>query len=320
MGSTNVTEAHAGLTGKWRGILEAEGVSPKVMNGRHQPCPVCEGRDRFRFDDKGIGRFYCSQCGPGDGFKLLMLLNGVSFPEAKSIAMEHAGVIEADQPKVERDTASKRQSLIKAWRGGNRNALGLQEYFTSRAIPIAYADDVCLKWHPNLPWMVFDEDNNRRTGSNPALLARYFQWDGKGKMTPVTIHRIWPSGCPKKKMVMPPILDFEGIFCPVGGTSTVMGICEGLESALSYRSMSGITTWSVYSAEEMKKFNPPRGIQQLHIGVDIDYSYTGQAAGYELARRLRSSRPEIETKIVRPTAEDGLDWDFNDQLRKLSSG
>ena len=41
-------------------------------NGRHCPCPVCGGKDRFRFDNKdGRGTYICNQCCSGDGLELI---------------------------------------------------------------------------------------------------------------------------------------------------------------------------------------------------------------------------------------------------------
>src|SRR5688500_4565649 len=69
--------------GRWIGILSAVGVPPKALKNRHGPCPVCGGKDRFRFDDKGAtGSFYCSQCGPGDGIELVKGLHRLDFRDA----------------------------------------------------------------------------------------------------------------------------------------------------------------------------------------------------------------------------------------------
>ena len=42
--------------GRWRSILAVLGADEKTLSGKHGPCPMCGGRDRFRFDDKE-GRF-----------------------------------------------------------------------------------------------------------------------------------------------------------------------------------------------------------------------------------------------------------------------
>lgn len=61
------------FNGAWRQTLEGYGC--RLPNGRHHgPCPVCGGKDRFRFDDKdGRGTWFCSQCDPQSGGGLLLL-------------------------------------------------------------------------------------------------------------------------------------------------------------------------------------------------------------------------------------------------------
>ncbi|MBI2379214.1 MAG: DUF927 domain-containing protein [Gammaproteobacteria bacterium] len=74
---------HARAAGQWPDILPALGLDAASLKNKHGPCPACGGSDRFRFDDKdGRGSFYCNQCGPGDGFKLLELVHGWDAAEA----------------------------------------------------------------------------------------------------------------------------------------------------------------------------------------------------------------------------------------------
>jgi len=54
--------------GRWKSILTALGADEKTLSGKHTACPLCGGKDRFRFDDKeGRGTYFCSGCGAGDG-------------------------------------------------------------------------------------------------------------------------------------------------------------------------------------------------------------------------------------------------------------
>ena len=40
-------------SGRWRDILEVlGGLQAEQLSNRHQPCPMCAGTDRYRFDDK----------------------------------------------------------------------------------------------------------------------------------------------------------------------------------------------------------------------------------------------------------------------------
>src|SRR5260370_38280875 len=46
---------------RWVDILTALGVPTKFLNRRHGPCPMCGGKDRFRFiDTDGKGTFFCN--------------------------------------------------------------------------------------------------------------------------------------------------------------------------------------------------------------------------------------------------------------------
>src|SRR5258707_14800546 len=63
--------------GRWLEILPRFGIAPTYLQNRHGPCPICGGKDRFRFDDKdGSGSYYCNQCGPGPGIMLVRKLHG----------------------------------------------------------------------------------------------------------------------------------------------------------------------------------------------------------------------------------------------------
>jgi putative DNA primase/helicase len=61
-------------------------------NGKHQPCPACGGKDRFRFTDRdGDDDYYCSGCDPGKGISLVANVNGWTYPEAAKRIDEFIG-------------------------------------------------------------------------------------------------------------------------------------------------------------------------------------------------------------------------------------
>ncbi|QTH80004.1 DNA primase/helicase [Klebsiella phage vB_KpnS_ZX4] len=75
------------MIGNWEAaLLSIVNIDRKVFNGKHQPCPHCMGKDRFRWDNnfetKGDGGAICSQCGNGSGITWLMKLSGMTFPES----------------------------------------------------------------------------------------------------------------------------------------------------------------------------------------------------------------------------------------------
>ncbi|MBF0111090.1 MAG: hypothetical protein HQL76_18140, partial [Magnetococcales bacterium] len=71
------------LNGTWANILNPL-VPPGIrMDGRHGPCPICGGKDRFRFDNRdGDGSWICTACGSHDGIELYKRLRGLDFPAA----------------------------------------------------------------------------------------------------------------------------------------------------------------------------------------------------------------------------------------------
>lgn len=86
--------------GQWPEILASlAGLSSDQLTDRHQPCPACGGKDRYRWDDdSGDGSWFCNQCGGknhqgggGNGIDLLMRVRGWSFSEACKQLERHLG-------------------------------------------------------------------------------------------------------------------------------------------------------------------------------------------------------------------------------------
>ena len=80
--------------GRWPEILAGLGIDAVALRNRHGPCPGCGGKDRFRYDDKDDGRFYCNGGGEpvsGDGFALLQHVHGWTAREALERVSEAVG-------------------------------------------------------------------------------------------------------------------------------------------------------------------------------------------------------------------------------------
>ena len=68
--------------GRWLAIHKHLGVPSKILDGRFQPCPFCQGKDRFRYSNwKDDGYFICNQCGSYSGMQFLMKFYGWTFAE-----------------------------------------------------------------------------------------------------------------------------------------------------------------------------------------------------------------------------------------------
>src|SRR5262245_52152034 len=82
--------------GRWREILPRLGIETRFLTNKHGPCPLCGGKDRYRFDDRdGEGTYFCGQCGAGTGLILLRKLHGWDHATA---CAEVDKIIGTDQP------------------------------------------------------------------------------------------------------------------------------------------------------------------------------------------------------------------------------
>jgi len=87
---------------------------------------------------------------------------------------------------------------------------------------------------------------------------------------------------------------------PAGG---VLGIAEGIETALAARCASGVPTVAAYCAGNLAAWQWPGGIQRLVIFADADKA--GREAADTL--RTRAGAAGLRADVLAPTAE-GTDW------------
>ncbi len=86
--------------GRWCKILPRLGIDARFLRNRHGPCPLCGGKDRFRFDDRdGSGSYFCNQCGAGVGIILVRKKHGWDFATA---CREIDNIIGIDAPRPPR--------------------------------------------------------------------------------------------------------------------------------------------------------------------------------------------------------------------------
>lgn len=88
--------------GRWPDLLAHFcDLAPEQLSDKHQPCPLCGGKDRYRFDDQdGSGSWYCNQCGGrdgagggGTGMDLLMRITNWTYAEACKRIEQHLAVM-----------------------------------------------------------------------------------------------------------------------------------------------------------------------------------------------------------------------------------
>ena len=105
-----MTDLLNAASGHWPEILTSlVGISSDQLTDQHQPCPLCGGTDRYRFDDlEGSGSWFCNQCGgkdqrggAGNGMDLLLRATGWSFADAAKRVEQYLG-ISSDAPAKRR--------------------------------------------------------------------------------------------------------------------------------------------------------------------------------------------------------------------------
>lgn len=298
--------------GRWLGIFEHFGVD--VGTGRHKPCPVCGGTDRFRYSNKfENGNYICGQCGAGDGISLIQKVTGKQFIEIIKEISELIGVIEMDETK-EQPKIDPGPALNKLWNVSSKltGSDPVSKYLHTRKILLT-PDNVrfCSK--------CYESDTKKEY---PAMIARVHNKDGK----PVCLHRTYLNGTgkadiesPKKLMTSTEPLPGSAIrlFQPGGQfESGVIGVAEGIETAISAAQLNGIATWAVISTSIMAGFEPPENIKRIIIFGDNDANYSGQKAAYTLANKLYLAGLLVEVEIP-PTIGD--DWN-NVAIKLLGDG
>jgi putative DNA primase/helicase len=279
--------------GRWHGILPQLGVPARFLNGKHQPCPICGGKDRARFDDKeGRGTFYCSVCGAGSGVHLVMKVNGWRFKEAAERIEAVMGDIPAEGWKPDRSEDQKRQAMRGLWRA----ALWLNARVGLTEFP------PCLR---HVDRMRYEDDP---PSYHPGMVALVSGPDGR----PVTLHRTYLTEMGAKAPVEAPRRQMPGL-CGKGASvrlcppAALLGVSEGIETALAASRLFGIGVWATMNAGLMAEWIPPSEAKEIVIFGDNDAKFGGQAAAYKLAHRLAVMGLTVNVEIPPNVGEDWND-------------
>lgn len=288
--------------GKWRGILMTLGLPEACLKDRHGPCPLCGGKDRFRWDNsEGKGTYICGQCGAGDGMKLAMEYTGKPFTEVASIIDGMVGNIKPEAPRPKMTDESRRDALRNVYRATVPVEPGdlVHRYLEGRGIDeLIYPK--ALRFAPKL--------RDGEGGIRPCMVAMVTDRDG----SPVSMHRTFlaPDGSAKAEMAAPRKLmpgDLPDGSCVALSeyTGGPLGIAEGIETALSASAIFEMPVWAAINTSVLKKWLPPQGCSEVVVFGDNDAKFAGQAAAYHLAHRL--SVKGVNASVCLPS-EVGTDW------------
>ena len=297
---------HDEMCNRWASLLPMLGVSAKYLDGKHGPCPICEeGRDRFRFDNKsGKRTWICSKCVSVTGIDLVMRVHAIEFGEA-----------------VKRVRALLPETVVAASRNDNVHNLTYRgQSLWQRAAPLTGLDPASrflskrgldldvwptqLRYLPQATHWSADKVRTR----HPAMIAQFVGPNPTDKTYHLTyltetgdkaqvdkVRKMYPGPIPKGGAVR------------LAASGPVLGIAEGIETALSASKLFDVPVWASLNAGSLMKFEPPETVAKVMVFGDNDSSMTGQHAAYALAYRLKSGGWDVEVHLP-----DSLDMDWND--------
>jgi putative DNA primase/helicase len=79
--------------------------------------------------------------------------------------------------------------------------------------------------------------------------------------------------------------------------SGVLGIAEGIETALSASRFFGVPCWAALNAGALEKWNVPADVEEVVIFGDLDRNFRGQAAAYTLAHEIAVQRRKVRIEM-----------------------
>lgn len=292
--------------GRWKYILESLGVNEKYLVNRHGPCPMCGGKDRFRFDDNLIGQWICNRCGSGNGFTMVKMMFGMKFHECCDWIESRSGINTIENYTTNRDE-DRRKNKIRI-----SSILYESEMLTGECPASKYILNRC--GYIDLS-VVFDIRFNKSVthcGDSSIRLPCMIGIIRKPDDSIVGLHRTYITDDGHKADVSPQkaILASDGIngsSIRIGKHSKRCHVSEGVETSICANKIFNCGGYSAMSATGMEKWQCAGGVSEVVIAGDNDVSYTGQASAYALARRLVKDGINCEVHIPCNPGEDWAD-------------
>ena len=282
--------------GHWKDLLPMLGVDSQFLQNRHGPCPICQGKDRFRFDDyRKEGGWICNQCGAGDGFALVQHVTGQSFAElAKQVETLLGQSNSHNGPSLVVEEVRQREKMRSVWQGAGAPKLGgpIDTYLTTRVGCLWPSQAIREGVWGDMPVMVCKIDDH--AGSRAVNLHLTF----------LTLDGRKANINPAKRVMRGPLPD--GCAIRLGPIKTKMGVAEGIETAISAAIMFDMPVWACVNGNLLSKWIPPAQAEQITVFGDNDANYCGQAKAYHLANRLEVQFKRRVTVMI--PAVVGEDW------------
>nr|EDZ37993.1 MAG: DNA primase [Leptospirillum sp. Group II '5-way CG'] len=333
----------------WSSIFASFEIDVPANPRRHGPCPVCGGKDRFRFDDRnGSGSWFCNQGDlhplgkqAGDGFALVADFFNIGYREAATKVREVSGEpVRSTDRKNPRPLTLDKQNQEKISRilknsvrldeidKNSRHMLlsgkiAVQKYLQSRELPELLPAEARLAVCPDGYDLIVPLTSDREV---PSLHITSLTADGSKR--PLS----WTGG--SCRYTMGPL---SGSYSSLPGADEQISVPgfpgvrfyalgEGLETVISGRLLTGWPSIFAVNANGIKSFldcKDTLAIFQnsgfgLAILVDRDKSGAGQKAGASLARRAKEAGIPVLFLVPPALVKGGAkSADWNDALVEL---
>lgn len=289
--------------GHWKEILPEMGIESRYLTRKHGPCPICGGNDRFRWDNRNDeGTYVCTQCGSGDGFTLLERITGQSFKQLADKVEQMLGHSNKYQgPSGDIEELRQREKMREQW---------------TQAIPIADVSPVAKYLRARLGGGAFRYDFLKEATSvfhptdgkrYPAMIAKIAGHHDRAvniHITYLTRDGTKAPVSPAKRVMAGKLPD--GCAIRLMPAAEIMGVAEGIETALSASLLFDIPVWACVNGSLLSKWRPPGEAHEIVVFGDNDLNFTGQAKAYELANRLEVQFRRRAKVMVPPKV--GTDW------------
>jgi hypothetical protein len=248
-----------------------------------------------------------------DGWEAIVAHPRPRVPEADTQAGDS---YDANRSKLER-------ILVNSTIVTHPSALPLVRYLDARGL----AEVPCptaLRFHPELSYHhTVSKHESVFLGNHPAILALVSGPDGEL----VNIQRIYltPDGeklqpsymgeslAPKKLMTSIRPGAIMGAAVRLFEAGRVLAVAEGVETALSYHSLSGLPVWACLSAKGLERVVIPDFVDEVVIAADRDANGVGLESAVKLARRMMDLGKEVRIHLPLDLMHGG-NTDWNDVL------
>lgn len=292
--------------GRWSEIFDYFGL-PKFNPKVHYKgeCPFCKRNGCLRVDNRTGEGDWISNCRqPGIGFDLVQAWTNYDFRKVSDEIDQLLGntfdAREDNKEQNQRQQARKNRldALRERWRETERlpNTMA-QDYWRARGIERL----------PQSQHVRFMAQEQGKHAGKSGIWSLALDQSG----TPAYLHRTLLRNGEKvfrqlDRLISEDEAEWIGsVHVPLFPVSSVLGVAEGIEDALSANQMYGVNVWSTINAGFLAKFKAPRGVEKLIIYADNDpHSMAGLVAATTCANRnILDKNSDVQEVVICYPAE-----------------